>query len=180
MTDGIITFGVSILGSSLPQDLEAFFADHFKREAKGSRVTFDETNNDEQRRQKAIQLFMVMAADNFGWESNEEFNAWRISQKGKKAIQGKGIYYQVSGSKPTPEPKSDEPEVGFCPEHGIETCFKSSYVGAPEMWEEYHSRLTGKTHWVRKPGLTAEDMTYVSVHEESGTRKSYGWPVKAQ
>ena len=166
VVDGIVSFGVDILGSALPhdlEDLEAFFSGHFSRPVPitGRVVTFDEANNDEQRRQKAIKLFMVRAADNFGWETNEEFNAWKVSQKGKKAVQGKGIYYKVSGSKPTPEPQSDEPEVGFCPVHGIETFYKSKFIGGPEMWSEYHSRLTGKTHYLRKTGFTAEDMIYV-------------------
>ncbi len=66
---------------------------------------------------------MLLGADNFGWETNEEFIAWMVARHQKKTVQGKGIYDNVSGSGPKKEKQSDEPETAICPVHGVEETF---------------------------------------------------------
>lgn len=93
----------------------------------------------------AITFFQKVASVNFTWESPEEFIAWKLAQKRKKLVQGKGQFSKVSGNKPA---KSAAPTTGICPIHGVEETFvRMALIGPPEYWRPERSVYTGRVHY---------------------------------
>ncbi len=66
-----------------------------------------------------LRMFSASAAIGLKWQTDDQFCSWLGSQKGMKAIQGKGAFYGVSGSKPpNPEPGDDlDVNIALCPGH---------------------------------------------------------------
>ena len=83
-----------------------------------------------------VRYFSLTAAHGFRWETNSEFYAWTKAMKGKKAIQGKGIFHRVSGSKPAKGEFIDV-EIIVCPVHQVEEMVTwGPLLAPPAAWRQ--------------------------------------------
>ncbi len=157
--DRVATFGIAVLGNQEIYDLvnmEESLSEQVKQPVKGRRYVGTPG--------KMINLFTVIAAEGFKWEEPEQFGAWIHSQKGKKAIQGKGVFYGVSGSKPPPMEDHSDVDIAYCPVHKMqETVWKTDLIGPPHFF--YDLVGGGEMHSVLLPDRKAD---LVSVRHKLG------------
>ena len=126
--DGVATFGLMFLTNQQDNDLallEGFFSRKLGKEIEGRRTTGE--------RDKIIRFYSSLHLGRFQWENTTEFYAWLKAEKGRKEVQGKGVFNKV-GVKPE---KVTKPEVELivCPTHGVlEEVRWTKLIAPPRAW----------------------------------------------
>lgn len=115
------------------------------------------------RREAALRYFQQWAALPFmppdGDEYNDEYLIWAEAMKGKKLVQGCGVFYGIEARPKVPVSAGINPVTGE-----METFKQHSKQVAPKSWFNYiRYESTGRKHWILKPEKSLEQARSIAA-----------------
>ncbi|MDA1129402.1 MAG: hypothetical protein O2913_11995 [Chloroflexi bacterium] len=137
-------------------DLKTYFSGKVGYDVTVETLRWEHLTDQEKRLRRALECFKRMVATEFSWDTTDEFQAWYQAVKGKKLVQGVGVFQKASGGMGSQGNPADEYHYGggINPFNGeFESFYQLDRLIPEEHWERFYSDYTGRYHLRPKAGF---------------------------
>jgi len=138
------------------QNARAMLSEHFSQQSGCEGVRVEELRFADVRH--SIDVFSRLMATRVDFSTGEQFELWMAANKGKKKLQGVGVFYKCSGSKPKGLSKQEATWRNDCPVCGECKALQltTTYRVADVVGIQVVSAMTGRVYIVLDTGQPAE------------------------